>query len=429
MRGFLKTIIDHIGFQTSVLVVLALGGYQGIQVRTIILDIPGLLIQIVTVEAIPAAITFSALVFLSGILLTLEITRANPLAETRSTGPRITGIIPAYRASTILHESVESLTTSEYSNLDIAIVVEPGDTKTIQAAREYADQSNIRVLENRYTGSKAGAINDAVERLDTTYFAVLDADERAHPMFISRAIHHLTDNNTDVFQARRVPRVTGTVEAIAYCERILFHSAYKLMEPLGFTYCRSSSVAFTRDAFETVNGFDDLVTEDIDFAHKCYRAGLTVKQERDLTTEMEAPHTLRDFWGQRKRWQFGQIELFLKSIRRNYNQGGVRGVISTARLTSSLFASIFLIALTAKMIVLLVLGFETIVFLPLFVIALVILPVLLVDYRKGHIKTLSPGFIAAPIIYPALGILTTRCAFEYATRWDGSWYHVKKIGG
>lgn len=284
------------------------------------------------------------------------------------------------------------------------------------------------MITNQYAGSKAGAINYAVDRIDADYYAILDADEQVDPMFLSRAMWYLTTTKTDVFQARRVPRVTGAIEAIAYCERILFHAAYRLIEPLGFTYCRSSSVAFSQETYDAVDGYDNLTTEDIDFAHKCFRAGLTVRQERHLTTEMEAPHTIRDLWGQRKRWRFGQIELFLKAIRGGYENRGLRGLFSTGRIISSLLASVFLIALTAKILVLLALGFGSIVLLPLVVIGLILLPFVVIDSRNGHINTVTPGFTAAPLIYPGLGILTVRCAFEYATSWDGSWYHVEKTG-
>ncbi len=428
MRRQVQSLIDKLGYKVSIILFLVIGVYQGIQVETFILDLPGFLIQIVTVEAIPAAVTFSIVVFISGSLLVIDIVRPTNLTESIDETPNIVTIIPAYQVENVLHNSISSLKNSTYSNFEIFIVTEPDDPQTINEAKKFATESGIHVITNRYAGSKAGAINDAVERIDAEYYALLDADEQVDPAFLTRAITYLTNNQTDIYQARRVPRVTGAIEALAYCERILFHAAYRLIEPLGFTYCRSSSVAFTKDAFETVDGFDNLVTEDIDFAHKCFRAGLTVQQERDFTTEMEAPHTVRDLWGQRKRWRFGQIELFLKAIRGGYDNGGLRGLFSTGRIISSLIASVFLIALTAKILVLIPLGFEFIVLLPLVLIELVILPLIVFDYRKGHIKSLSPGFSVAPLIYPGLGILTIRCAFAYATSWDGSWYHVKKTG-
>ncbi|WP_306061517.1 glycosyltransferase [Natronococcus wangiae] len=343
-------------------------------------------------------------------------------------GPRVAAIVPAYRDAEVIGESVETLLESHYQNLEIAIVCEPDDEPTLSAAREYAEHPDVQVLVNRYPGSKAGAINDAVERLEADYLAAFDVDERIDLDFVPTAMYHLIEADQDVFQARRVPRVTGPVEALAYSERLLFHAGYKLVEPLGFTYCRSSSSAFTREAFEAVDGLDHVLTEDIDFAHKCFREGLAVRQSRNITNEMEAPHTLRDLWGQRKRWRLGHIELFFKALTGGYERGGLRGKLSTARIISSLGASVFLVTLAAKVAVLLVLDLEGFFLLPFVAIALTVAPILYRDYENGHVVELTPTMALVPLVYPAFGLLTIRCAFEYLLSWDGEWYEVEKAG-
>jgi hypothetical protein len=70
---------------------------------------------------------------------------------------------------------------------------------------------------------------------------------------------------------------------------VLFHASYKLIERVGFHNCRSSSTVFTREAFETVGGYDDVLTEDLDFSDKCYREGIPVVVSRYRTNSMEAP--------------------------------------------------------------------------------------------------------------------------------------------
>lgn len=424
-----RRLFEQLGYLTVVGVVFLLGAYRGLQLETFTFDLPGLIIRIVLVEAVPAAIAFSTLVTLSGLMLAWEVSRPRDSTERVVDGPRVAALVPAYQDAHVLGESVETLLASSYQNLEIAIIGEPDDDETLAAAREYADQhSNVRVLVNQYPGSKSGAINDAVERIDADYFTAFDADERVDSEFVSTAMYHVLEDGQDVFQARRVPRVTGSVEALAYCERLLFHAGYKLVEPLGFTYCRSSSALFTREAFETVDGLDHLLTEDIDFAHKCFRAGLNVRQSRNITNEMEAPHTLRDLWGQRKRWRLGHIEVLFKALRGRYNRGGVRGKISTTRILSSLAASIFLVALAAKVAVLLVLDLELFFLLPFVAILLTVVPVLYHDYHQGHVVEINPAMALVPLVYPAFGVLTIRCAFEYFLSWSGEWYQVEKSG-
>lgn len=428
MLGTLRSTLERLGYVSAVVLVLAIGAYQGIQTETFTFHLHWLVIRVITVEAVPATIAFSTLVTLSGVMLTREVYRERDPGERVLDGPRVAAVVPAYRDAEVIGESVETLLESNYRNLEIAIVSEPDDEPTLSAAREYAEHPDVRVLVNRFPGSKAGAINDAVERLDADYFAAFDVDERIDPDFVPTAMYHLTEADRDVFQVRRVPRVTGPVEALAYCERLLFHAGYKLVEPLGFTYCRSSSSAFTREAFEAVDGLDYLLTEDLDFAHKCFREGLAVRQSRNITNEMEAPHTLRDLWGQRKRWRLGHIEILLKALSGGYDRGGLRGKLSTARIVSSLAASIFLVALAAKVTVLLVLDLEAFFLLPFVAIALTVTPILYRDYQNGHVVELTPTMALVPLVYPGFGLLTIRCAFEYLTSWNGEWYQVKKTG-
>lgn len=428
MLGRLGRAVELTGYVLTVGVVLAIGTYQAIQMETFNLSLPWVIVRVVTIEAVTTAVFFSVLVSISGLLLAREVLRKRDSNERLLDGPSVAAIVPAYRDADVVGESVETLLESNYRNLEVAVVTEPDDDATREVAEGYTADPNVRVLTSRIPGSKAGAINDAVARLDADHFVAFDVDERVDPDFVPTGMYHLTETDCDVFQARRVPRVTGPVEALAYCERLLFHAGYKLVEPLGFTYCRSSSVAFTREAFESVDGLDHLLTEDIDFAHKCFREGLDVRQARNLTNEMEAPHSVRDLWGQRKRWRLGHIEVLHKALRGEFDRGGLRGLLSTVRIASSLLASVYLLALAAKVLVLLVADLETFFLLPFAAAALSVLPVMYADYRDGHVADLSPGLALVPLVYPGFGLLTVRCAFEYLLSWDGEWYQVTKSG-
>ncbi|WP_418285132.1 glycosyltransferase [Halorubrum sp. DTA46] len=428
MLGRLGRAVELTGYVLTVGVVLAVGTYQAIQMETFDLSLPWMIVRVATIEAVTTAVVFSVLVSISGLLLAREVLRKRDPDERLLDGPRVAAIVPAYRDADVVGESVETLLASNYRNLEIAVVTEPEDGATREAAEEYAAHPNVRVLASRVPGSKAGAINDAVARLDADHFVAFDSDERVDPDFVPTGVYHLTETDCDIFQARRVPRVTGPVEALAYCERLLFHAGYKLVEPLGFTYCRSSSVAFTRAAFESVDGLDHLLTEDIDFAHKCFREGLDVRQARNVTNEMEAPHSVRDLWGQRKRWRLGHIEVLHKALRGGFDRGGLRGFLSTVRIASSLLASVYLLALAAKVVVLLVVDLEAFFLLPFAAVALSVLPAVYADYRDGHVTELSPGLALVPLVYPGFGLLTVRCAFEYLLGWDGEWYQVEKSG-
>ncbi|WP_207589415.1 glycosyltransferase [Halomontanus rarus] len=428
MSVALRDALGWTGSFTGTGLCLCIGAYQGIQQFELILELQGFAVHVATRSAAPAVTVFTVLATLSGVLLVREIyQRRDPDARVFD-GPTVAAIVPVYRDGDVVATSVRSLLESNYESLEVVIVGEPGDEPTLETARELAEHPDVRLLRNDRPGSKARAINDAVSRIDADFLCAFDADERVDPDFVPAAMHALLEEDRDVFQARRVPRANGPVETLAYCERLLFHASYKLIEPFGFTYCRSSSAVFTREAFESVGGLDDLLTEDIDFAHKCFRRGLDVRQSRHITNEMEAPHTVADLWGQRKRWRIGHIQVFRKALSGGFEPSGVRGLASTVRLATSLFASVFMVALVAKVAVLAYYGFTGFALLPLVPVCVMIPPILYHDYRAGHVRRLSPTVALSPLIYPGFGLVTIRCTFEYFLSWDGTWYRVEKTG-
>jgi len=422
-RGF-----EAISAAGGVGLLVLLGLYEGIQQNVLTVDLLWLSLEVVWLDAAATSVVFLAFVAVSGGLLLREVWTPPTNVTRRDDGPKLTAIVPVYRDGGVLHRSVESLRNSAYRNLEIVVACEPDDTETKAAATELAGGS-VSVIENRYPGSKAGAIRTVVEASTADSFAVFDADEIVDDAFLSAGMGALHDEGYDIFQGRRIPEPTGIVEALAYCERVLFHASYKIVEPTGFQNCRSSSTLFTREAFETVDGYDDLLTEDLAFAHKCFRHGLDVRQARNYTNLMEAPHTLADFWGQRKRWRIGQVEVLDATLRGQLTDGPLRRrLLSLSRMGTSLAGSVFTVVVLAKWLVLVVFDAELLFLLPIAAIAVLAMGVGLADARAGSVDSLLAITLSALFVYPVFGLLSIKSLLEYVVSWDGTWYHVEKTG-
>lgn len=429
MKRYVLKGVELSGTAVGALLLLAIGLYDGAQVTVIVVDLLVVGLRIAFVEAITSSLLFTGFMAASGLLLVQEVSRDRRADGCVTRGPPVVAIVPAYEDHEALETSVSSLLESTYEPLRIRIVTEPDDDRTTAEARRLTAHDRVECVRNGYPGSKAGAINYAVERADADVFAVFDADEAVDEGFVATAMHYLENEDCEVFQGRRVPRPNGPVEAFAYCERVIFHASYKLVEGLGFVNCRSSSTVFTRDAFDAVGGYDDAVTEDLVFAHACFREGVPVIQRREHTNLMEAPHSLRDFWGQRKRWRLGQIQALWRTLRGRYGPiRGRRDLASIGRMLSSLVGSLLLLVLVAKFIVLLVLDLETFYALPLAATAVTIGGVAWIDAREGSIDPFVPGLALAPLVYPVIGVLTIKALLEYGLSWNGTWYRVQKAG-
>lgn len=424
------TIFNIFEISTAVIVLLVLfivGLFRGLTVNDLYINLYWVSFDITWLNAVSTSIIFSTGVLFTGGLLYREISRSRDLKELKQ-GPEITAIIPVYKDSQVLHRSVRSLAKSHYSNLNIVVAYEPDDSESFSKGKELQQEiSNVQLIENVYPGSKSGAIDTVVEQVDSDYFAVFDADEIIKPYFISTAMYSMHKNSYDIFQGRRIPDPTGIVESLAYCERITYHASYKLVELTGFKNCRSSSTGFTRSAYTKVGGYDDMLTEDLAFAHKAYRHNLNIQQSRNYTSIMEAPHTLRDFWGQRKRWRMGQVEALHKSVAGTLTDGlWYRKYISIGRMSASMIGSIILIVVISKLVILVLVGTTIFYLTPLIIVSLIATICGYRDKKLKDIDSIKYIPVMAPLVYPIFSFLLVKSLLEYLLTWDGSWYHVEK---
>lgn len=370
---------------------------------------------------------FTVFIIVTGFLLGYDVWRSDP-SELVTSGPPVQAIVPAYKDADVVQESVNSLLENEYDLLDIAIVVEPDDDQTRRRAQELADRHEpVECVVNDRPGSKATAINCGVEHSSADHFVVFDADERASPQFVATAMAELL-GDADVFQGRRIPRPTGPIETLAYSERVVVQTGYMIGEFVGFTHCQSSATGFTREAFDAVGGYTDVLTEDIYFSHQVHRADLTVTQNRRCTSSMEAPHTLGDLWGQRKRWRIGHVQVSHMRIREALaGNRDLTDAIAVGRAVGAVLAGGALLVLTAHMLLLTLLNGIALLP-PVAAIIAMILGVWTRDALDGRIGLPSWTIVVAPLVYLGHGILTVKAVLEYALTWDGEWYQVTKTG-
>ncbi|MFC7165431.1 glycosyltransferase [Halospeciosus flavus] len=373
-------------------------------------------------EAVFAYTSFTAFVLVSGVLFARKFVEPSPdpLDE------RVTAIVPTYEDAAVLHHSVESLATADHP-VDVVVVCEPDDPEGRETAEGFAEEyATVEVLVNPRPGSKAGGVNAAVERADTDYFGVFDADQSIRSGFFDEVTGHLRAD--DVVQARFVPRPDGHVESLAYDEFTLFgHCFRQLLYALtGFRMATSKALVFSRDAIDTVGGYDpEMVSEDYDFAHRCYLNRVDVKMRYTTVVDEEAAHTLRDWWGQRKRWMTGNTQVLHRLLTElPENADDHRYYLSLAVGVMSVGGAAFLVSLVPKALVLIELGKPHVAVLPLVAIYLVALGVRLADDRD-----LGAWFVLTPLVLPFFSLITTKAIAEYCFDFEGEWFAVEKGAG
>jgi cellulose synthase/poly-beta-1,6-N-acetylglucosamine synthase-like glycosyltransferase len=421
----LRRWLDRISFVGVSSGVFLFGYLQG--TYPIRLEIAFIALAVVFLQAKLSSVMFTGFISVSSLAYLWSLDRkSHPDPET--SGDSVTAIVPVYRDAGVLHRSVESLRQADYEDLEICIVCEPDDVASIDRASELAGYDDVEYLLNtRYTGSKAGAINYAVEETDSDHVAVFDADEEVDPAFVGRAIAQLDDY--DIVQGRTVPQPDGFVEELAYYESVLLNYVGRRLLYLftGFTMAASRSVVMRRSAFERVGGYDTgMLTEDFDFAYACYKKRLAVQEMLVHPSKIEAAHSITDWWGQRKRWMTGYAQVLHKMLATIRPMRGYRDLTSVAICASTVGGSLLLLSILSKFLVLALVGARGLFALPIATVICATAMLRIYDNRLGNVDDVGLAFVLVPLLLPLYSLTAIKAFVEYLFSWDGGWYSVDK---
>lgn len=370
-------------------------------------------------EATFAMLSFGGFILVSGLVFAARLSADE---SPRSIDEPIAAIVPTFRDANVLHHSVESLLAQDHP-VHVYVVPEPDDDPGKAAAREFAEHTDVTCLVNPNPGSKAGAINGVVETATEDYFAVFDADQRADPGFLAAVSGYLGEY--DIVQTRFVPRTDGTIESLAYYEFTLFGHAFRQLLYLltGFRMATSKALIFTRDAIESVGGYDpDVVSEDYDFAHRAYLDEQRVKMLYSHIVTEESVHTLADWWGQRKRWMTGNVQVLVRLL--GYlraNPRYHRSYVSLGVGVMSIGGSAFLLSIAPKVLTVSQLGHPEYALFPILATYCVAVYARLKDGLE-----LGWTWLLTPLVLPLFSLITVMAFADYVFDFDGDWYVVHK---
>jgi len=386
------------------------------------LDLIYLAVDIVFLDAFMSSATFTAFLLVSGVLFWRKIGVQNSGGIEADTN----AIIPTYKDSEILERSVKSLLESDNDELSITIVCESDDEEGIERAEKLSENESVEYLINRYESSKAGALNYAVDNTDSDYLAFFDADQLVPKEFISASLYELQDH--DIVQGRNLPEPKGLIESIAYYESIIFDHAVRQILYLftDFRLVASRSTVVSRECFEDLDGFsEDMLTEDFDFAHKCYRNHMNVKDMTAYPVKELAAESFRDWWGQRKRWMSGYVEVFHDLLLR-LEKNNYRSFLSATICFLSILGSVLMLTMVSKFLILFIIGSELAYILPLTASMILALLIRLKDYNVGNTDSIGFEWALTPAMFPLFSAVTLKAIMEYLIGGKSGWYRVEK---
>ncbi len=238
--------------------------------------------------------------------------------------PLVSIIVPAFNEEVNAVGSLQSLLQTDYPNFEIIFVDDGSRDSTFQKVSEaFASHPKVKVF-SKPNGGKASALNYGIQQSQAEFVVCIDADTKLKQDAVSRMMMHFSPIRNSG-QTAEVGAVAGNVKVgnevnlLTRWQSIEYISSQNF-DRKAFAYLNAITVvpgaigAFRKRAIEQAGGFTtDTLAEDCDLTIRIIRCGYVVENENQAIALTEAPETLKMFFKQRFRWNFGVMQTFWKN--------------------------------------------------------------------------------------------------------------------
>lgn len=180
-----------------------------------------------------------------------------------SGGPLISVVIPVYNAESTLAGAVESALSQEGPEVEVIIVDDGSQDRSLAIAQAMEDGRKVRVFTTGRNSGSNTAMNTGIAQMRGTYFAILDADDYYLPGKLAKQLDILdtdpavsavfclpvfvNENGEEIdFPRIREGLLTGNRSRLTWAAHLFYEGGFLL----------SASLLLRRDAFDRVGLFD-----------------------------------------------------------------------------------------------------------------------------------------------------------------------------
>jgi glycosyltransferase involved in cell wall biosynthesis len=110
------------------------------------------------------------------------------MTHTDSQLPLVSVIIPAYNAKAFIRDTLESVLSQTYSNVEVIVVDDGSQDETVEIVQDYCDRNSLITLIQQPNAGVAAARNRAIEAARGEYIAPIDADDVWYPKKLEKQV-------------------------------------------------------------------------------------------------------------------------------------------------------------------------------------------------------------------------------------------------
>lgn len=232
--------------------------------------------------------------------------------------PLVSVIIPAWNEEVGILNTVKSVLSNYYRNLEV-IVVNDGSTDSTHEVVEkfianYKGSRKIKYFSKK-NGGKSSALNLGIRKSAGSIIITVDADSAMDKKTVANFVKRYRDPSVMCVAGNvkigNHKTLIGLMQSIEYLGGFYFKKADSMF---GSIYIVGGAAAsYRRQVFRKIGLFDKgTSTEDIEMSTRIQQARMKIAYADDAIVYTEGPSDIKSLIKQRLRWKYGRFETFYK---------------------------------------------------------------------------------------------------------------------
>ena len=223
-------------------------------------------------------------------------------------------LVPAYNEEKSIGKCLESILDQDYKGqMEIIVVNDGSSDRTAEIVSKYP----VKFIDLKVNGGKANALNRAIEEAKGDILIFTDSDSYMSANAVDSLVKCLNNNSDAQMVAGNVfihddhgkKRIMKYFQMIEY---LIEQEITRYLQGLkgNVLVCPGPLTAVRRKVCEEVKFSDETIVEDADFTIKALKKSMKIIQEPEAKVYTNAPETFRAWYTQRKRWWYGNLQVW-----------------------------------------------------------------------------------------------------------------------
>jgi cellulose synthase/poly-beta-1,6-N-acetylglucosamine synthase-like glycosyltransferase len=253
-----------------------------------------------------------------------------------ASAPKVTVQLPMFNEMYVAERIIETVAEMDYPRDKFQIQVlddSTDETKDIIAnkcAEIAARGINIQhVHRTDRTGYKAGALDDAMDKVEGEFIAIFDADFVPSKDFLLLTIPYFQSDNVGVVQTRwghlnKDYSLLTELQAFGLNGHFAIEQGGRNVSGHYINFNGTAGV-WRRSTIDDAGGWEhDTITEDLDLSYRAQMKGWRFVYLEEVESPAELPITMSALKSQQHRWMKGGAEVFIKMWKRLATTKGIK---------------------------------------------------------------------------------------------------------